>query len=63
MAPNTQFAKHHASTHTGVLYVYMFACCMIYKYIKYNVVLYSVHTSMIQCYYEYIYVMSIMQGG
>lgn len=58
--PNLQTIMH---LHIQEFYMCMFACCMIYKYIKYNVVLYSVHTSMIQWYYEYIYVMSIMQGS
>ena len=60
---NTQFANHHAPVYTGVLYMHMFACCMIHKYSEYNAILYSVHTSMIQWYYEYIYVMSIMKGS
>lgn len=60
---NTQFANHHALVYIGVSYMQMFACCMIYKHSEYNAVLYSVHTSMIQWYYEYIYVMSIMRGS
>lgn len=63
LPPNTQFANHHVPVYIGVLYMHIFACCMIYKYSDYNAVLLSVHTSKIQWYYEYIYVMSITQGS